>query len=235
MRVMICDDDKLFLEQFSKILEQIFHEHKQSVEIVCCDSGKQLFLQLNQNAADVLFLDIEMPDEDGFTIAERLSKAKDKPLLVFTTSIETLVFESFQHEPIWYLLKRKMEQLPAIVDKILKKMEDKQTYFQIMIANKLHRFMLTEILYFESNDHYIFLHMQDETYRFRGKLNDIEKQLNCDFFVRCHASYLVNCQYVRVIGRDKLLLRNDIWIPISRNKLDATQNIFMNYKGSLRL
>lgn len=235
MRVVICDDDRLFLEQFRKILEQTFDEHGQSVEIVCCDSGKQLFLEWNQRAADVLFLDIEMPDEDGFTIAERLSKEKDKPLLVFTTNIETLVFESFQHEPIWYLLKRKMEQLPAIVDKVIKKMEDKQTYFQIMIANKLHRFMLTEILYFESNDHYIFLHMQEETYRFRGKLNDIEKQLDCDFFVRCHASYLVNCQYVRVMGKDKLLLRDDIWIPISRNKLTATQNIFMNYKGSLRL
>lgn len=235
MHITICDDDKLFLEQFSKILEQEFHKHKQSVEIVCCDSGKQLFFGLNQKATDILFLDIEMPGEDGFAIAARLSKAEEKPLLVFTTSIETLVFESFQHEPIWYLLKRKMEQLPAIVDKIIKKMEDKKKYFQVIISNKVHRFMLSEIIYFESNDHYIFLHMRDATYRFRGKLNDIEKQLDSRFFIRCHASYLVNCQYVRVIGKSKLLLSNDIYVPISRNKLEATQNIFMNYKGSLRL
>ncbi len=235
MRIIICDDDTLFLEQFSKILEQTFDAHKQPVEIVCCNSGEQLFIELNHEAADVLFLDIEMPDEDGFSIATRLSKLEDKPLLVFTTSIETLVFESFQHEPIWYLLKRKMEQLPAIVDKIIKKIEDKQKYFQIMILNELHRFMLSEILYFESSDHYIFLHTQDQTYRFRGKLNDIEKQLDSRFFIRCHASYLVNCQYVRVISKSKLLLYNDIYIPISRNKLDDTQNIFMNYKWSLRI
>lgn len=235
MRVIICDDDKLFLKQFSNILEKELRKRNQSSEIICCESGTQLFLELNKQTADVLFLDIEMPDENGFSIAKRLSKSCDKPLLVFTTGIETLVFESFQHEPIWYLLKRNMCQLPDVIDKILSKLVNTQKFFQISISNTLYRFLFSDILYFESSDHYIILHAQDGTYRFRGKLNDIERQLDSSFFIRCHASYLVNCQYIKALGKSNLYLSNGIIIPVSRNKLDETQEAFMNYKGSLRL
>ena len=234
MRVIICDDDKLFLRQFHHTLEKAFHHRKQAVEITCVESGSDLFRALGQQPADVVFLDIEMPDEDGFSVARRLSKLANKPLLVFTTSIETLVFESFEHEPIWYLLKSNMDQLPAVIDKIIHKLEHTKKYLEYL-NNTQHRVPLSDILYLESKDHYITLHTQNEIYRFRGKLSDIEKQVGKEFFIRCHAGYLVNFQYVKALGKGKLLLSDNNIIPISRNKLEETQVAFMNYKGSLRL
>lgn len=235
MRVIICDDDKLFLQQFHRTLEQSFDQYKQAAEIRCVASGADLFLALGQQAADVIFLDIEMPDEDGFSIAKRLSKSEHKPLLVFTTNIETLVFQSFAHEPIWYLLKSNMDQLPAVIHKIIEKFEQTKKYIEITISNTQHRIPLSEILYFESKDHYIILHTKDSTYRFRGKLNDVEKQVDHKLFTRCHASYLVSLQYVKALGKGKIVLSDNSSIPISRNKLEGTQEAFMNYKGSLRI
>lgn len=235
MRVIVCDDDKLFLQQFSPILERAFHDRRQAAEIICVESAAKLFLALGQQIADVLFLDIEMPGESGFSVASRLTKLANKPLLVFTTSIETLVFESFAHEPIWYLLKNNMEQLPAVVDKIISKLEHMKKHLEISVYNTQHRLLQSDILYLESKDHYIILHTQDSTYCFRGKLNDMEKQVDSTFFARCHASYLVNFQYVKALGKNKILLRDNTSIPISRNKLEETQAAFMNYKGSLRL
>lgn len=235
MRVIVCDDDKLFLQQFRNILEKAFNTRRQVVEIVCVESGTDLFLALGQQATDVVFLDIEMPNEDGFSVAKRLSKLANKPLLVFTTSIETLVFESFEHEPIWYLLKSNMNQLPAVIDKIIHKLEHTKKYLEFIISNTQHRVPLSDILYLESKDHYIALHTQNEICRFRGKLSAIEKQVDKRLFIRCHASYLVNFQYVKALGKGKILLCDNISIPISRNKLDETQEAFMNYKGSLRL
>ena len=235
MRVIICDDDKLFLQQFSKILENAFNARQQAAEIVCVESGTDLFLALGQQPVDVVFLDIEMPDENGFSIARRLSQLANKPLLVFTTSIETLVFDSFEHEPIWYLLKSNMNQLPAVIDKILTKLKNTKKCIEIVVSNIHHRFLLSDIIYLESKDHYIILHTADETYRFRGKLNDLAKQVDSKLFTRCHASYLVNFQYVKALGKGKIYLNNNISIPISRNKLEETQEAFMNYKGSLRL
>ncbi len=235
MRVIVCDDDKLFLQQFRNTLEKAFNARRQAVEIVCVESGADLFRTLGKQSADVVFLDIEMPDEDGFSVARRLSKLANKPLLVFTTSIETLVFESFEHEPIWYLLKSNMNQLPAVIDKIIHKLEHTKKYLEYLNSNTQHRVPLSDILYLESKDHYITLHTQNEIYRFRGKLSDIEKQVGKEFFIRCHASYLVNFQYVKALGKGKLLLSDNNIIPISRNKLEETQDAFMNYKGSLRL
>lgn len=235
MRVIVCDDDKLFLQQFRNTLEKAFNARRQAVEIVCVESGADLFRTLGKQSADVVFLDIEMPDEDGFSVARRLSKLANKPLLVFTTSIETLVFESFEHEPIWYLLKSNMNQLPAVIDKIIHKLEHTKKYLEYLNSNTQHRVPLSDILYLESKDHYITLHTQNKIYRFRGKLSDIEKQVGKEFFIRCHASYLVNFQYVKALGKGKIYLVNNISIPISRNKLEETQESFMNYKGSLRL
>lgn len=235
MRVIICDDDKLFLQQFHRTLEQAFDQYKQAVEIICVESGADLFLALGQQSADVVFLDIDMPDEDGFSVAKRLSKLEHKPQLVFTTSIETLVFQSFEHEPIWYLLKRNMDQLPTVINKIIEKFEQTKKYVEIMFSNTQYRIPLSEIVYLESKDHYIILHTKNLTYRFRGKLNDVEKQVDHKLFTRCHASYLVNLQYVKALGKGKILLCDNSSIPISRNKLEGTQEAFMNYKGSLRV
>lgn len=235
MRVIICDDDKLFLQQFSHALEQAFYDRRQAAEIVCVESAAKLFLALGRQIADVIFLDIEMPGEDGFAAASRLSKLDDKPLLVFTTSIETLVFEAFVHEPIWYLLKSNMNQLPTVIDKIISKLERTKKHLEITVSNSQRRVLLSDILYLESKDHYIILHTQKEIYRFRGKLNDLEKQVDGRLFTRCHASYLVNFQHVKAFGRDKMLLSDNAYIPISRNKLEKAQEAFMNYKGSLRL
>ena len=235
MHVIICDDDKLFLKQFYNTLEQAFNQHSQMVKITCVESGSELFLALGQQPVDVVFLDIEMPDENGFSVARRLSKLENKPLLVFTTSIETLVFDSFEHEPIWYLLKSNMDQLPAVINKIIHKLEHTKKYLEFLISNTQHHVPLSDILYLESKDHYIALHTQNEIYRFRGKLSDMEKQVDKRLFIRCHASYLVNFQYVKALGKGKILLCGNISIPISRNKLDETQEAFMNYKGSLRL
>lgn len=235
MRVIVCDDDKLFLQQFHNTLEKAFNARRQAVEIVCVESGADLFRTLGQQSTDVVFLDIEMPDEDGFSVARRLAKLANKPLLVFTTSIETLVFESFEHEPIWYLLKSNMNQLPAVINKIILKLEHTKKFLEYFNSNTQHRVLLSDILFLESKDHYITLHTQNEICCFRGKLSDIEKQVGNEFFIRCHASYLVNFQYVKALGKGKLLLSDNNIIPISRNKLEETQDAFMNYKGSLRL
>lgn len=235
MRIILCDDDKDFLNSFEYKLREIFSYYKYNTEIVCCNSSDELFFEINKYPPDVLFLDIDMPNQNGFDIAARLFKAENKPIIIFTTGIESLVFESFNYEPLWYLLKNNMNQLPLVVDKIIIKLETSKKDFKIQISGIMYRFLLSDILYLESNNHYINLHTQDETYKFRGKLSEIEKQINSKYFIRCHASFLVNCQCIKAVGKNILILPNNISIPISRNKLFETQNCFMNYKGSLRL
>lgn len=235
MRVIICDDDILFLQHFRHTIMRVFNEHQRMAEIICVRSGAELFHELNKKACDVLFLDIDIPNEDGFSIARRISKLEDKPLLVFATSIESLVFESFEHEPIWYLLKNNLNQLPVVINKIISKLEQSKKYFEIVISNIQYRFLLSDIIFFESKDHYITVHTRDNSCRFRGKLNDIEKQIDSKSFIRCHASYLVNFQYIQALGRSRIFLSGDVSIPISRNKLKKAQDSFMNYKRGLRL
>lgn len=235
IRIVVCDDDIYFLEYFKKLLENEIRSRGEKSVIVCCERGADLLEQCRKAHVDVVFLDIEMPEEDGFSIAKKLSESEEKPILVFTTNIDTLVFESFQHEPIWYLLKKNIEQLPKVIDKIIDKMSETTSFFHVVIGTQIYRFPIRNILYFESCNHNTLLHTQTKEFKFRKKLNEIEKELCPQSFIRCHASYLVNSMHIKMMGRTELTLFNDIQIPISRNRLEQTQIEFMNYKGRFRL
>lgn len=235
IHVVVCDDDIYFLEYFKKLLETEIRIRGEKPSIVCCERGADLLEQCRKTHVDAVFLDIEMPEEDGFSIAKKLSESEEKPILVFTTNIDSLVFESFQHEPIWYLLKKNMDQLPKVVDKIIEKISETTSFFHAAIGTQIYRFPIPSILYFESRNHNTLLHTQTQEFKFRKKLNEIEKELCPQSFIRCHASYLVNNIHIKMIGRTSLTLFNGIQIPISRNKLESTQMEFMNYKGRFRL
>lgn len=235
IRIVVCDDDLYFLEYFKNLLEAEIRSRGEKSAIVCCERGTDLLEQCRKTHVDVVFLDIEMPEEDGFSIAKKLSESEEKPILVFTTNIDALVFESFQHEPIWYLLKKNMDQLPKVVDKIIEKMVETKAFFHVIIGTQIYRFPIQSIIFFESCNHNTLLHTQSKEFKFRKKLNEIEKELWPQTFIRCHASYLVNSMHIKIIGRTSLTLFNNIQIPISRNKLESTKMEFMSYKGRFRL
>lgn len=235
MRILLCDDDPVFLDTFAPLLRQALEDRGQQTDLVCCPSARRLFAALAEQPADALFLDIDMPDTDGFAVASQLDQYAPRPLLVFTTSMETLVFSSFQHDPVWYLLKRNLDQLPAVVEKLIEKVSAARQSFQVTIANQLHTVPLSDILYFESDNHSVLLHTTRETLRFRGKLSDVEPQLPPPRFIRCHASFLVNSDCIKVLGKTSLLLADQTTIPVSRTRWNNTQASFMQYKGSLRL
>lgn len=235
VKILICDDDQCFLEFFKERIKTEFNERGEAVDISCFTSGKEVYVTCQDDSADVVFLDIEMPEEDGFSVAKKISTLKNKPILVFTTNIDSLVYESFQHEPIWYLLKRNIDQIGKVVDKILSKIAEEKAYYQVTMGAYIYRIPIQDILYFESNAHNIVLYTLSGKYTFRRKLSEIEKELMIYPFIRCHASYLVNSMYIMILGKNSMTLTNKTQIPISRNKLEATQTAFMNYKGRLRM
>lgn len=236
MRILLCDDNEAFLYHFGRAIMTEFAQREITVDLRRCDGGARLLEEIDRSPADVVFLDIDMPEANGFTIAAQLSGRPQKPLLIFTTSMEDLVFDSFQFQPFWFLRKNHLEELPVVIDKLLAALRQGQHEYSVVVNDVTRRFLLDDILYFESKGHYILLHTAGDIHRFRAKLDDIVAQLNSPDFIRCHNSYYINCRYMKTLDKQNVTLRakKEIIIPVSRSRWQDTQDAFFRSKGSLK-
>lgn len=235
MRILICDDDMIFLDRFTQTLETVFKAHKTPASFICCSSGIELFQRLSLEPTDVIFLDIDMPQLDGFAVAKQLQHMPKRPLLVFVSNHDSLVFDSFAYQPFWFLRKVRLEEVSEVVKQILEFKKRSQQYFDVVIDGVEKHFFISDIMYFESDGHYLNQTMVNGVARYKAKLADFEEKLDGCYFVRCHIGYLVNCRYIKVLEKSELLLTNGTRLPISRNKYQQTQKCFLRYMRSLRL
>ena len=106
--------------------------------------------------------------------------------------------------------------------------------YQIMVCGKLTSFPLSKIMYFESGGHYITVHAKHQTVRYKAKLGEVETELKQADFIRCHVGFLVNCESIRVIERNAVILFDNTEIPVSRGRMENTKLKFMEYMRKFR-
>ena len=83
MRIILCDDDTAFTQAFAKRLLTVFKKYGITPEIVSAHTGVEALREITRRPTEVLFLDIDMPEKDGFSVAEELSAMPSKPAYHF--------------------------------------------------------------------------------------------------------------------------------------------------------
>ena len=109
MRIILCDDDTVFTQVFAKRLLTVFKKYGITPEIVFAHTGVEALREITCRPTDVLFLDIDMPEKDGFSVTEELSAMPSKPIIIFLSGMEDLVYQSFAFQPFWFLRKTHLE------------------------------------------------------------------------------------------------------------------------------
>lgn len=113
MNILICDDNTAFAMQLEKDISEYFHNPNMNINVVT-DHFDQI-----EGTYDVIFMDIELNDKNGIEIA-KYHKDKHNCLVIFTSSHENLVFNTFQVEPFQFIRKNHYDYDKNIVFKQLK-------------------------------------------------------------------------------------------------------------------
>ena len=106
---------------------------------------------------------------------------------------------------------------------------DRGELFHFHVDRIQYQIPFQEIVYFESHLRRITLHTEEEAVSFYGKLQDLSKRLNPMLFVRTHASYLVNMEYIRCIRDTEVLLSTGEHIPVSRKYRPSVRSRHLEY------
>ena len=223
----ICDDEPIFCEQYS---EMIRNQLEEEVKIHTYTDAQEFLDTLWKENFDIVLLDIDMPGVSGFDIAREMSSMNTKPLLIFVTSQDMLVYETFRYHPFHFVRKSYAEEeLMTVVQEAVDERRRRRKNYCFRYENEMVSVSLEEITYIESTGNYLELHTTEGMYRIRGTMINAEHDLAAHGFVRIHKGYLVNERAVYRIGANEVELVGNIILPMGRSNKERAKEQLMRY------
>lgn len=232
MQLALCDDNPVFLEEFSQQLKKI----SAKCDLVCqyqLFHSPQAILKADLSATNVVFLDIDMPALNGIKTAEILRTRYPDILIVFVTGFIQYSREGYHVAAFRYLMKDLLEvELPICLKDIRDKLYESNESLLVQTLEYSTCVQLKEILYFEgTNRRHVIMHTKSGAVECLGKLGDYEAQLKERGFLRIQRSYLVNMQHIVWINNYQVQLNNEIMLKASeRNYSEVTQR-YLAWRG----
>ena len=240
IRTLIVDDEPLGRERVRTLLAR-----DDDIEVVGeCGDGKKTIAAIEKLKPDLLFLDVQMPELDGFGVLEAIS-GKPMPAIVFVTAFDKYALQAFEVHALDYLLKsfdrerfeatlkrakqaiRRSregtlnERLAGLIEDLEAKKE-RPTRLVIRAAGRITFLRVDEIDWIEAADNYVRVHVGKEAHLMRETLQSLEKRLDPGKFLRIHRSHLVNLERIRELrpifhGDYLVKLVNGTELTLSRN------------------
>lgn len=207
MNIAICDDQQAFLDCEKQTVERYFAEWTEPVRISTFSNGTSFLHALEHNQFDIIFLDIDLPDLNGFEIAEKFP-CSNNTLLVFVSSYEDLAIQSFDYHPFSFISKMEYnEQIGKVLNSCTERLRRSIETITITCNRELVKLNIQDIAYIESCRNAVLFHMQNsqETFKTTATMSKFEQELSVHGFVRIHSAFIVNLAAVRKIAKEVTL------------------------------
>ena len=232
-KITILEDEQSQLDKLLGVLSRYRKENPSfEYSVDTYDRGINLLTSYKQDA-DILFLDIKVPDMLGMDVAKKIRLRDENVMIIFVTNLTQYAVEGYSVNVFDYILKPlQYASFSAKLSRALKTLSYRNPGVLIELKNKEsgRRVSADNITYVESSGHDILFHMGQETVRQWGTLGKYELLLEKAKFARCNASFLVNLKYVEVIRKDDVIVAGES-IPISRGKRKEFLSAYAQYKG----
>ena len=229
MKIYLCDDEKEIREEICAAVSAVLP----SAKVSAFADGKCLLTQLKEVSCDILLLDIDMPELSGMEAAEYLMELPHKPLLIFVTNHDELVYESFRYHPFGFVRKQFLnEELEKVLKDCVAELEQGKQHFNFRSEGKEVCLKLSDLFFFESEGNYLKVYTQNVEYRFRSTITAVEGALKRDGFIRIHKGFLVNQSAIRLFGTDVVELTDGRTLPVGKTYLEEAKRQFMRYLRS---
>jgi two-component system LytT family response regulator len=223
IRTLIVDDEPLARSNLAVLLRL-----DPEIEIVSeCGSGVDALAEIRSAKPDLVFLDVQMPECDGFDVLELLGRDLP-PAIVFVTAYDQYAVRAFEAGALDYLLKpfdnaRFDRALGRAKQRMMrgKDLPRKLERWAIKSAGQVSFVRIAEIDWIEAADYYSCLHVGARTHLLRRSMSELDQELDSSVFCRIHRSTIVKLDRVRSLelnenGEYEVLLHNGVRLRLSR-------------------
>ncbi len=228
MKILICDDEQKCVDELKLHIEEYMNNHYMTVEFIITTSSKEVLE--SKDAFDLAFLDIQMDEADGITVAKELKKRNEKVALFFITN-----FEEYQDEAMDLNIFRFFEKpfdvarLNSSLDKAMEYIDE--SYVDVYIhRNKEHvRILIDDIVYIVSDNRKIYIVTKNDRIVSKEGFDFWREKLPNRFFYYVHKSFFVNMHYVSKYCYKELYLEDGTRIPIAPRRQTDFHKYWYSY------
>jgi two-component system LytT family response regulator len=241
IKVLIVDDEKLVRDYLKRVILEW-----NDVDVVGeAGDGIEAINKVRELTPDIILLDIQMPELDGFAVLDFLD---NPPPTIFVTAYDEYAIQAFEVNAVDYILKPVIkERLFSAIEKAKLFIERKElwkaevTRILDHVGNKITSKIAVscrdgvkllsaeEIFWIEADGDYTSIHTKNNDSFCKKSLKHLESRLPSDTFLRVHRSYIVNIKEIselisNVGNRYALKMVDDTEIPVSRRKAREVKN-----------
>lgn len=228
MRIAIVDDEELWRTKTEKGVRK-FHG-REDIEIDKYASGEN-FLKTGKEY-DIVFLDVEMHQLDGFETASKYREIFPKVIIIILTTHTELSRKGYMVNAFRYVDKANMDEelTEALASAKLRLNRDKSIEIEVSSFGKV-PVVLSDIIYIETVNHSLSVHTSEKEYiSYTMRMGDFEELLKEYGFFRCHKSYIVNLDKIRDFTRSEIHLVDGNTILVSVRKYHELKRLYLEYK-----
>lgn len=220
MKALVIDDEELARRRVLNLLEEV-----EAIEVIGeCSNGRTAIERINADKPDLIFLDINMKDMNGFEVLKKV-EISPKPIVIFVTAYDNYALKAFDVEAVDFLLKPfKDQRFFKTINKVLEttKTEANDNFEKRMVeffheyskgglrlnsvskipvkqGNKTALVDPKDILYIQASGYYAEIFVESKKYVLRESLNNLTEILDSNIFIRIHRSTIANLNYVNEI------------------------------------
>lgn len=233
MRIAICDDDPIELQNISTFIEEYFKSKNLPFNCRSFSSSTEL-ANTAPGEFDLYLLDVLMPALNGIELAKEIRSFDRAAHIIFLTSSPEFAVESYSVKASNYLLKPvSTELLAASLDELLEEASLRQEKYVVLRSSiGIRKIRLSQIVYAEAQERRILYHLENGevlecTGRFFSVCEDLLK--NREFFLP-HRSFLVNMSYISTIGNTDIQMQTGQIIPLAQRRLVEIKEYYLAYQ-----
>lgn len=234
LRVAICDDEKIIANEIENLLRENCKKHNIKVGIEIYDQGKKLVKDIQRGINyDLVYLDIQMDEQDGIETAQNIRKLDGRVIIVYISGYDQYIEEVFDVDALSFIRKPiQRERFEMVLNQALKKLKDMTQYYYLTSKQMTRKIAFHEIVFWESLGRQVILHMRNgETIEYYQKINVIEEETRAknEPFYRIHQSYLVNMDCIEDYTKNEVRVETGEILTVSRDRNEGFGLRFGNY------
>ena len=201
LRIFIVDDEPLARNRLRELLSDC--NNQLALDVVGeAGNGQEALDKLLETPADVVLLDIRMPQMDGIELAQHLHKLPQPPVIIFTTAYDAYAIKAFELHAIDYLLKpirlgrlfealnRARDAVPVQVEVLQELLPEPRKNLSSHERGKIHLIPIEQVLYLRAELKYVTVRTAEREFLIEESLNSLEKEFAARF-IRIHRNCLV--------------------------------------------
>ncbi|MBE5842837.1 MAG: response regulator transcription factor [Butyrivibrio sp.] len=237
LRIAICDDDRTDRERIHGYVTEYLEDKEIRAEVKVFDHPDTLIQECESFRPQIYLLDIVMPMVTGIQAARELRWNQPDAQIIFATSESSYALESFDVNPINYILKPvDKEKLFSTLDLALSRVQmDDCKSVTVKVKGGLRALRLDDIMYIDYRNHVVSYHMDDgetvstPTLRI-GFSEYMDENHSEQVFIRCHESISVNLAAIDKLTKTEITLRNKELVPVSKSRYSEVADKYMDFR-----